>query len=248
MEALLKVKQLDLAWSEQPVQTDLNFEVQPGEVFVIMGASGSGKSTLLRHLVGLQPPTKGSIWLHGVNLYQAEDAVLDALRHRFGVMFQGGALWSSLTVGDNLMLPLRLFAPDTERAMAQAARFKLALVGLNDCFDALPATLSGGMRKRVAMARSLMLNPDLLYLDEPSAGLDPINARRMDELILALRDNLGTTVVMVTHAVDSIFAVADRALFLDEQLKTMTALDSPLMLLRHGPARVREFLQRRPAP
>ena len=248
MEALLNVKQLDLAWSEQPVQTNLNFEVQPGEVFVIMGASGSGKSTLLRHLVGLQPPVKGSIWLHGVNLYQAEDAVLDALRHRFGVMFQGGALWSSLTVGDNLMLPLRLFAPDTERAMAQAARFKLALVGLNDCFDALPATLSGGMRKRVAMARSLMLNPDLLYLDEPSAGLDPINARRMDELILALRDNLGTTVVMVTHAVDSIFAVADRALFLDEQLKTMTALDSPLMLLRHGPARVREFLQRRPVP
>jgi phospholipid/cholesterol/gamma-HCH transport system ATP-binding protein len=163
-------------------------------------------------------------------------------------MFQGGALWSSLTVGENLMLPLRLFAPDSERAMAQAARFKLALVGLNDCFDALPATLSGGMRKRVAMARSLMLNPDLLYLDEPSAGLDPINARRLDDLILALRDSLGTTVVMVTHAVDSIFAVADRALFLDEQLKTMTALDAPLTLLHHGPARVREFLQREAAP
>lgn len=248
MGAILAVKQLNLAWGAQTVQNDLNFEVQPGEVFVIMGASGSGKSTLLRHLVGLQPPVKGSIWLHGVDLYQATDAVLNTLRHRFGVMFQGGALWSSLTVGENLMLPLRLFAPDSERAMAQAARFKLALVGLNDCFDALPATLSGGMRKRVAMARSLMLNPDLLYLDEPSAGLDPINARRLDDLILALRDSLGTTVVMVTHAVDSIFAVADRALFLDEQLKTMTALDAPLTLLHHGPARVREFLQREAAP
>jgi phospholipid/cholesterol/gamma-HCH transport system ATP-binding protein len=248
MGAILTVKQLSLAWGAQTVQNDLNFEVKPGEVFVIMGASGSGKSTLLRHLVGLQPPVKGSIWLHGVDLYQATDAVLNTLRHRFGVMFQGGALWSSLTVGENLMLPLRLFAPDSERAMAQAARFKLALVGLNDCFDALPATLSGGMRKRVAMARSLMLNPDLLYLDEPSAGLDPINARRLDDLILALRDSLGTTVVMVTHAVDSIFAVADRALFLDEQLKTMTALDAPLTLLHHGPARVREFLQREAAP
>lgn len=248
MGAILTVKQLSMAWGLQPVQNDLNFEVNPGEVFVIMGASGSGKSTLLRHLVGLQPPVKGSIWLHGVDLYQATDNVLNTLRHRFGVMFQGGALWSSLTVGENLMLPLRLFAPDSERAMAQAARFKLALVGLNDCFDALPATLSGGMRKRVAMARSLMLNPDLLYLDEPSAGLDPINARRLDDLILALRDSLGTTVVMVTHAVDSIFAVADRALFLDEQLKTMTALDAPLTLLHHGPARVREFLQREAAP
>jgi phospholipid/cholesterol/gamma-HCH transport system ATP-binding protein len=248
MGAILAVKQLNLAWGAQTVQNDLNFEVKPGEVFVIMGASGSGKSTLLRHLVGLQPPVKGGIWLHGVDLYQATDAVLNTLRHRFGVMFQGGALWSSLTVGENLMLPLRLFAPDSERAMAQAARFKLALVGLNDCFDALPATLSGGMRKRVAMARSLMLNPDLLYLDEPSAGLDPINARRLDDLILALRDSLGTTVVMVTHAVDSIFAVADRALFLDEQLKTMTALDAPLTLLHHGPARVREFLQREAAP
>ncbi|MDP2000525.1 MAG: ATP-binding cassette domain-containing protein [Rhodoferax sp.] len=248
MGAILAVKQLNLAWGLQPVQNDLNFEVKPGEVFVIMGASGSGKSTLLRHLVGLRAPVQGSIWLHGVDVYQATDAVLNTLRHRFGVMFQGGALWSSLTVGENLMLPLRLFAPDSERAMAQAARFKLALVGLNDCFDALPATLSGGMRKRVAMARSLMLNPDLLYLDEPSAGLDPINARRLDDLILALRDSLGTTVVMVTHAVDSIFAVADRALFLDEQLKTMTALDAPLTLLHHGPARVREFLQREAAP
>lgn len=245
---MLVVNQLSLAWGAEPVQRDLCFAVQPGEVFVIMGASGSGKSTLLRHLMGLQPPAHGSILLKGVDLYQAPQSETNALRHRFGVMFQGGALWSSLTVGENLMLPLRLFAPASERAMAQAARYKLALVGLSDCFDQLPATLSGGMRKRVSMARSLMLDPDLLYLDEPSAGLDPINARRLDELILALRDNLGTTVVMVTHAVDSIFAVADRALFLDEQLKTMTALDTPMTLLHHGPARVRAFLDRKATP
>jgi phospholipid/cholesterol/gamma-HCH transport system ATP-binding protein len=243
MDGMLVVQQLGMAWGERQVQRDLHFAVQPGEVFVIMGASGSGKSTLLRHLVGLQQPAQGSIWLKSTNLYEAAPEALNALRHRFGVMFQGGALWSSLTVGENLMLPLRLFAPDSERAMAQAAHFKLALVGLQDCFDALPATLSGGMRKRVAMARALMLNPDLLYLDEPSAGLDPINARRLDELILALRDSLGTTVVMVTHAVSSIFAVADRALFLDEQRKTMTALDTPLNLLHHGPDAVRAFLQ-----
>jgi phospholipid/cholesterol/gamma-HCH transport system ATP-binding protein len=248
MDTLLDVKQLSLAWGAQVVQRDLNFAVQPGEVLAIMGASGSGKSTLLRHLVGLQPPAQGSVWLQGVNLYQASEAQRNALRHRFGVMFQGGALWSSLTVGENLMLPLRLFAPQTERAMALAVRFKLALVGLEDCFDAMPATLSGGMRKRVAMARALMLEPDLLYLDEPTAGLDPINARRLDELILALRSSLGTTVVMVTHALDSIFAVADRALFLDEELKTMTALDTPLSLLHHGPERVRDFLTRRGRP
>jgi phospholipid/cholesterol/gamma-HCH transport system ATP-binding protein len=248
MGTLLRVTQLGMAWGTQLVQRELNFEVQAGEVFVIMGASGSGKSTLLRHLVGLQTPAQGEVWFDSTNIYQAPDSVLNRLRHRYGVMFQGGALWSSLTVGENLMLPLRLFAPASEHAMAQAARFKLALVGLDDCFDALPATLSGGMRKRVAMARALMLNPDLLYLDEPSSGLDPINARRLDELILALREHLGTTVVMVTHAVDSIFAVADRALFLDEQLKTMTALDTPQNLLHYGPPRVREFLARTPAP
>ena len=248
MAAILRVEQLSLAWGAQTVQTGLNFDVQAGEVLAIMGASGSGKSTLLRHLVGLQPPVLGRVWLQGVDMYEASDTAVNTLRHRFGVMFQGGALWSSLTVGENLMLPLRLFAPDSENAMMQLARFKLALVGLSDCFDAMPATLSGGMRKRVAMARCLMLDPDLLFLDEPTAGLDPINARRLDELILSLRDSLGTTVVMVTHAVDSIFAVADRALFLDEQLQTMTALDTPLSLLHHGPQRVRAFLHRQGTP
>lgn len=242
--SLLRVHQLTMAWGERIIQRDLNFEVHPGEIFVIMGASGSGKSSLMRHLVGLHEPQAGQVWLQDTNLYTCNDEDLSALRRKFGVMFQSGALWSSMTVGDNLMLPLKLFTPLSERAMMQRARFKLALVGLDDCFDALPAELSGGMKKRVAIARSLMLDPDLLYLDEPASGLDPINARRLDELLRSIRQHLGTTIVLITHSVESIFAVADRALFLDDQSQTMTALDTPQELQRSGPARVQAFLHK----
>jgi phospholipid/cholesterol/gamma-HCH transport system ATP-binding protein len=242
--SLLRVQDLTMAWGERIIQRGLNFEVTAGEIFVIMGASGSGKSSLMRHLVGLQEPHAGQVWLQDTNLYACSDEHLSALRRKFGVMFQSSALWSSMTVGENLMLPLKLFTSLPERAMMQRARFKLALVGLDDCFDALPAELSGGMKKRVAIARSLMLDPDLLYLDEPASGLDPINARRLDELLLSIRQHLGTTIVLITHSVDSIFAVADRALFLDDQSQTMTALDSPRQLEHTGPARVQAFLQR----
>jgi phospholipid/cholesterol/gamma-HCH transport system ATP-binding protein len=242
--SLLRVQDLTMAWGERIIQKGLNFEVTAGEIFVIMGASGSGKSSLMRHLVGLQEPHAGQVWLQDTNLYACSDEHLSALRRKFGVMFQSGALWSSMTVGENLMLPLKLFTSLPERAMMQRARFKLALVGLDDCFEALPAELSGGMKKRVAIARSLMLDPDLLYLDEPASGLDPINARRLDELLLSIRLHLGTTIVLITHSVDSIFAVADRALFLDDQSQTMTALDSPQQLEHAGPARVQAFLQR----
>lgn len=242
--SLLRVQDLTMAWGERIIQKGLNFEVTAGEIFVIMGASGSGKSSLMRHLVGLQEPHAGQVWLQDTNLYACSDEHLSALRRKFGVMFQSGALWSSMTVGENLMLPLKLFTSLPERAMMQRARFKLALVGLDDCFDTLPAELSGGMKKRVAIARSLMLDPDLLYLDEPASGLDPINARRLDELLLSIRQHLGTTIVLITHSVDSIFAVADRALFLDDQSQTMTALDSPQQLEHAGPARVQAFLQR----
>ena len=242
--SLLSVQNLTMAWGERIIQKGLNFEVTAGEIFVIMGASGSGKSSLMRHLVGLQEPHAGRVWLQNTDLYACSEQALSALRRRFGVMFQSGALWSSMTVGENLMLPLKLFTDLSAHAMMQRARFKLALVGLDDCFDALPAELSGGMKKRVAIARSLMLDPDLLYLDEPASGLDPINARRLDELLLSIRQYLGTTIVLITHSVDSIFAVADRALFLDDQIQTMTALGSPQQLQHTGPARVQAFLQR----
>jgi ABC-type polar amino acid transport system ATPase subunit len=170
--------------------------------------------------------------------------VLGELRRRFGVMFQAGALWSSMSVGENVMLPLRLFTELDHAEREQRARWKLALVGLEDAFDLEPAELSGGMRKRAAIARALALDPELLYLDEPSSGLDPFSAARLDGLILNLRRHLGTTVVMVTHSIDSVFAVADRVLYLDHLEKTMTALDTPRVLAEHGPDRVRRFLQR----
>ncbi|HSI57384.1 MAG TPA: ATP-binding cassette domain-containing protein [Ideonella sp.] len=241
---IVAVKGLTMAFGPKVVQHDLDFTVRAGEILVIMGGSGCGKSTLLRHMIGLQPPAKGSVVYGEIDMYQAEDEAQTALRQRFGVMFQAGALWSSMSVGENVMLPMREFRQMEEAEMEHLARFKLALVGLGGSFDAEPASLSGGMRKRAAIARAMALDPPLLYLDEPSAGLDPLTSARLDELILSLRDHLGTSVVMVTHELDSIFAVADRALFLDAKEKTMTALDAPKALLEHGPEPVREFLRR----
>jgi phospholipid/cholesterol/gamma-HCH transport system ATP-binding protein len=233
-----------VAHGDEVVLRDISFDIPPGEIFVVVGASGSGKSSLLRDLIGLQRPVLGQVLIDGQDLYLGDEASLSALRRRFGVMFQAGALWSAMTVGENLMLPLRLFTPLPRESREQRARLKLALVGLDDAFDLMPAQLSGGMRKRAALARALALDPALLFLDEPGSGLDPVNAARLDALILQLREQLGTTVVLVTHEVASVFAVADRVLFLDQVDKTMTALDTPRALIANGPARVREFLHR----
>ena len=241
---IVQVIDLTVAHGEQIVQQDLNFAVAPAEIFVILGPSGSGKSSLLRDLIGLQRPQKGQVLIEGQDLYDGDETTLRQLRRRFGVLFQAGALWSAMTVGENLMLPLRLFTPLPRKAREQHARLKLALVGLDGAFDLMPSQLSGGMRKRAGLARALALDPPLLFLDEPGSGLDPVNTARLDGLILQLRDHLGTTVVMVTHEIDSVFAIADRVLFLDEEDKTMTALGAPKALLEHGPPRVREFLQR----
>jgi phospholipid/cholesterol/gamma-HCH transport system ATP-binding protein len=243
---LVRAEGLTLAPAGTVILQGLNFDIRRGEVLVIVGGSGCGKSVLLRHLIGLQAPAAGRIW-YGVqgrelDLYACSELELAQIRRCFGVMFQAGALWSSMSVGENLMLPMRLFTPLSLGERQARAREKLALVGLQGSFDLAPAALSGGMKKRVAIARALALDPQLVYLDEPASGLDPVNTRRLDELILSLRANLGTTVVMVTHAIDSVFAVADRALFLDAEEKTMLALDTPAQLVRHGPPRVREFL------
>ena len=242
--ALVEVRGLAVAAGTLVVQSGLDFDVRRGEVLVVMGPSGCGKSTLLRHLVGLERPVAGHVRLAGHDLHHGDPDALAALRRRFGVMFQAGALWSSMSLGENVMFPMRLFTrlPAAERR--RRARFKLALVGLDGGFDLMPAQLSGGMRKRAALARALALDPELLFLDEPGSGLDPLNAARLDELVLNLRHHLGTAVVMVTHENASIFAVADRALYLDPLAHTMTALGPPRDLLAHGPAEVRAFLQR----
>lgn len=236
----VRVEGLKMAFGAKLIQRDLNFEVRPREVLVIMGGSGCGKSTLLRHLIGLQQPAAGRVLYGDTDIHDDPDGTW---RRQFGVAFQAGALWSSMSVGENVMLPMELFGGQSPAEREQVAREKLALVGLEQQFDAEPAALSGGMRKRVAIARALAMDPPLLYLDEPSAGLDPPTSAELDELIIRLRDEHGRTVVMVSHELDSIFAVADRALFLDAEQKTMAALDAPQALLESGPPQVREFLR-----
>ena len=239
---MLQVRALAVQAGGRTILQDIDFTVHTGEVLAIVGPSGCGKSTLLRHLVGLQRPLSGQVLLQGQDLHTGDEDTLAALRRRFGVMFQAGALWSSMTVGENLLLPLRLFTSLTPAQREERAREKLTLVGLQEGFDLIPAQLSGGMRKRAALARALALDPPLLFLDEPGSGLDPLNAARLDELVLELRHHRGRTVVMVTHDIASVFTVADRVLYLDDQLMTMTALGTPQDLLLQGPAAVRRFL------
>jgi len=244
---LVQAQDLAIGAGGQMLQQGLNFEVRPAEVLVVMGGSGCGKSTLLRHLVGLQVPLAGRILHRGVDLQLASGDELARLRRGFGVMFQAGALWSSMTVGENIMLPLEMFSPQPRAERVERARQCLADVGLAEAFDKDPAALSGGMRKRAAIARALALQPPLLFLDEPSAGLDPPTSAQLDALLLSLRDQQGTAIVLVTHELDSIFAIADRALFLDAQTHTMVPPASPRDLLAHGPEAVQAFLQARPA-
>jgi phospholipid/cholesterol/gamma-HCH transport system ATP-binding protein len=251
-DVLVRVEQLTMAYGDKLIQRDLNFEIRRGEVLAIIGGSGCGKSTLLRHLIGLQAPAAGTVRYVsigptgeplGLELTGADPATEARLRRGFGAMFQAGALWSSMSVGENVMLPLELFTDLPAAERRQRAQERLAQVGLAAQFDAEPASLSGGMKKRAGIARALALDPPMLYLDEPSAGLDPITSAQLDELMLDLRDTHGRTIVLVSHELDSIFAVADRALFLDAEHKTMTALGPPRELAERGPDKVRHFLQ-----
>jgi len=241
----LEVRDLTMAFGSYVVQRGLSFGIRAGEVFVIMGGSGCGKSTLLRHLVGLLEPAEGAVFHDGENFTAASPRRRESLVRRCGVLYQQGALWSNLTLAENIALPLQEYGGLKPAAIEELARFKLALVGLRGFEDYLPSEISGGMRKRAALARALALDPEVLFFDEPSAGLDPVTSQRLDDTILQLRDSLGTTIVIVTHELSSIFAVADRAVFLDAQARTATALGAPRDLLRDPPNEtVATFLSR----
>lgn len=241
----IEVNNVKMAYGEFVIQRHLKFNVRTGEVFVIMGDSGSGKSTLLRHLIGLQRPVKGSISYGDTDFWQLDDDQRRQFSNRFGVLYQSGALWSSMTLADNVALPLKEHTDYSNWDIAELVSFKLSLVGLAGFEAYFPSEISGGMRKRAGLARAMALDPEILFFDEPSAGLDPISAKRLDDLILELRDSLGSTIVVVTHELASIFAIADNAVFVDAEAKTQTALGNPRELRDHPPSeKIGEFLAR----
>src|SRR5215468_1236980 len=244
-DARITVNDLTMAYGSFVIQHDLTFSIKPGEIFIIMGGSGCGKSTLLRHLIGLMSPATGEVLYDGESFWAAPPEARERMLRRFGVLYQSGALWSSMTLAENVALPLGEYTGLSAHEIREVVGLKLALVGLAGFEDFYPAEISGGMRKRAGLARAMALDPDILFFDEPSAGLDPISSHLLDELILELRASLGATVVIVTHELPSIFAIANNSVFLDADTKTMIARGDPKELLEHPPEpKVREFLTR----
>jgi phospholipid/cholesterol/gamma-HCH transport system ATP-binding protein len=235
----ISLQEVAVGYGRRPVQSGISVDIGNGEIFAIVGDSGSGKSTLLKAMAGLLAPQAGRILFDGMTL----DEHMQQGGPPFGILFQSGALWTSMTVLENVTLPMDLLGHSAPAARPALARFKLALVGLAGDEDRYPASLSGGMRKRAALARALALDPRVLFLDEPSAGLDPLTSRRLDELVVALRDGLGITVVLVTHELESLYSIADRMLFLDGEAHRPVALGPPAELARAAESRkVRDFL------
>jgi phospholipid/cholesterol/gamma-HCH transport system ATP-binding protein len=243
--AKIAVRDLTMAYGSFVVMRDLNFEIAEKDIFIIMGGSGCGKSTLLRHLIGLREPAKGSILFEGEDFTATDPTERGEFIRRFGVMYQSGALWSSLTLAENIALPIEEHTRLPTKAIRDLVSYKLSLVGLSGYEDYYPAQISGGMNKRAGIARAMALDPDILFLDEPGAGLDPLSSRRLDDLILRLRDSLGSTVVIVTHELASIFAIGTNSIFLDALTRTQGATGNPSELRDHSenPA-VRTFLRR----
>jgi len=239
------VEGLTMAYGSFELQRDLTFTVNRGDVFIIMGGSGCGKSTLMRHLVGLKAPAKGRVLYGDTSFWDAEPAERDRMLRRFGVMYQSGALWSSLTLAENIALSLELYTDLKAAHIREIASLKLALVGLAGFEDYYPAEISGGMKKRAGIARAMALDPEILFFDEPSAGLDPVSARLLDDLIIELKESLGTTIVVVTHELASIFAIGNNSVFIDQTEKTMIATGPPKRLLEECQhPTVRNFLTR----
>jgi len=244
-QAHITVNHLTMAYGSFILMRDLNFTVNHGDVFIIMGGSGSGKSTLLRHLIGLNEAAEGEIFYDHENFTKADPDKRQEMVRRMGVLFQSGALWSSMTLAENVGLPLGEYTDLSPAEIREVASLKLSLVGLKGFEDYYPSQISGGMQKRAGLARAMALDPEILFFDEPSAGLDPISSRLLDDLILELRDSLGATVVVVTHELASIFTIGNNSVFLDAETKTMSAGGDPKELLAHPPNPVvQRFLTR----
>ena len=245
---LIEARDLTIGYGDRLILEQINFQVHRGEVFAILGASGAGKSTLLKHLIGLYEPKQGDVLISGESLVQAEGEERMRILRKFGVLYQGGALFGSLTTVENVRLPLDEFTDLSEVAKDLIALSKLRLVGLESAATKLPADLSGGMQKRAGIARAIVMDPCLLFLDEPSAGLDPITSAGLDALIRELARGLGITFVMVTHELASIYSVADRVVVLDPKTRRIAA-EGPPAWLRENASQpwVRQFLNREAA-
>jgi phospholipid/cholesterol/gamma-HCH transport system ATP-binding protein len=243
--AHISVENLTMRYGDFLIQRDLNFSIQRGDVFIVMGGSGCGKSTLLKSMIGLVPPSTGRILYQGHSLWETSAEERELLQRKIGVLYQKGALWSSMTLAENVILPLRQYTAYSEAEMQELAAYKLSLVGLAGFEAFYPSEISGGMQKRAGLARAMALDPEVLFFDEPSAGLDPVSAKLLDDLILELRKSLGTTIVVVTHELASIFAIGNNSVFLDPETKTMIATGNPSELLRSSQdKKVIEFLTR----
>lgn len=245
IDPFIEVHKLTMAYDEFILQRDLSFCIERGSIFVIMGESGCGKSTLLRHLTGLKSPASGDIFFQGLNFWQSSADIRVAQMQRSGVLYQSGALWSSMTIAENIALPLQQFTSLKPTFIREIVELKLAMVGLKGFGNFLPSDISGGMKKRAGLARAIALDPEIVFFDEPSAGLDPLSSKQLDDLILELRDSLGTTIVIVTHELPSIFTLADNSIFLDNESRTMLATGKPSVLIRECESlKVRQFLSR----
>ncbi len=244
-EAHITVRDVTMAYGPLLIQKDLNFDINRGDIFVIMGGSGCGKSTLLKHMLGLIPPAKGDILYSGTSFTHASAERQEAMRQRWGITYQSGGLFSAMNLAENVSLPLQLYTQCSTKEIASIVDYKLSLVGLGGYQTYYPSEISGGMRKRAALARAIALDPEILFFDEPSAGLDPISSRLLDELIVQLKESIGATVVMVTHELPSIFDIATNSVYLDANTKTMIDYGDPKTLRDHSSqAVVRQFLAR----
>lgn len=241
----ITVNNLTMAYGDFLIQRDLNFTINRGDIFIIMGGSGCGKSTLMRHLVGLKQPKTGQVLYGSQSYWECNEEEQRKLKKNFGVMYQSGALWSSMTLTENIALLLEQYTDLNPDQIRRVASLKLALVGLRGFEDFYPSEISGGMQKRAGIARAMALDPDILFFDEPSAGLDPVSAKNLDDLILELRESLGTTMVIVTHELASIFAIGNNSVFLDPESKTMITGGNPNTLLKEcDNPKVQAFLTR----